>query len=405
MNIFVTGTTGFLGSYLLVELLKDGYDCFVHVRCAREKDGYLRVIDALKQVTDVMSLNLSRIHIIPGDLTQPLLGLSPSHVALVTKHCDEFIHCAASVRFDLAYDQAYDINVNGTRELLEVALLRNNIAPVKRIDIVSTAYIAGCSKTTIEETPPLQGIRFRNTYEQTKHQAEVYAIEKMAVLPITVFRPSIIVGEAGNGKTNNFNTIYSLLKIYARGQWRILPAHSQTPIDLVTVDYVRDAMLAIRKKPESIGQFYHLTAGQQNVLSIHEIVAIAQKHCVTAKNVIYHPVSLWLHILLPLFNVVMNVLPLKKLKTVLPVLKAYLPYTAQNPQFNDDKTQQILAGSGITSADIKTAIDEVFAYAIACDFGRKPLENVQVVEARKSDKPLHTDSPETINAAVLESYK
>ena len=386
MNIFITGATGFLGSYLLKQLLDDGYHCHLLVRCLNKATGKLRILESLDEIKGNSCINPDQIHIIPGDLTQPLLGLNALDLENVIQLCDQFIHCAASVRFDLSYDEAHAVNVNGTKEFIEIAQLRKKTAQLKRVDIVSTAYIAGATQGLVKESAPLNGIRFRNTYEQTKHEAELYATEKMAELPITIFRPSIIVGEASNGKTHNFNTIYSFLKMYARGQWRILPANKNTPIDLVSVDYVRDAMMAIRQQPESIGGFFHLTAGEGNVLSVGDIAALAEKHCETDKKVIYQPVKTWLNIILPLFTFCLYLVPIRKYQSILSVLKSYLPYTQQNPQFNDDNTQQFLAASGISSANIKTSIESVFAYAIASNFGRYSIKNYSY--ANVEDNPV-----------------
>ena len=369
MSIFITGASGFLGSHLLAQLLKQGHHCFAHVRCVNKTTGREKILRALSAATDLHTIAVEQLEVIPGDVTAPMLGMMPHDLDNVLHHCDEFIHCAAIVRFDAPHQQAYEVNVTGTKALLAIAERRQYVAGLKRVDIVSTAYIAGTATGEILEAAPLPETGFRNSYEASQHQAELYVLEKMSQLPITVFRPSIIIGEAGDGKTSQFTAIHGLLKFYARGQWRILPANRHTPIDLVTVDYVRDALLEIRKQPESIGEFLHLCAGKNNVLSIAEIVETAQLHCRKAKRVIYHPVFLWLKIMLPLLTLMERVLPLTTISRVLPVLRAYLPYTRRNPLFNDDKAQKLLHGSTIRQANIHAVIDDVFDYAITSDFG------------------------------------
>ncbi len=400
MHIFLTGATGFLGSYLLKQLLQDGYHCHVLVRCDNKSTGKIRVLESLDKISQFHHVDPDQIHVVPGDLTQPLLGISIVDLEQVIINCDQYIHCAASVRFDLTYDIARSINVNGTKQILEIAHRRQNRANLKRIDIVSTAYIAGNFEGVVREGPPLEGIHFRNSYEQTKYEAELYAIKKMAILPITIFRPSIIVGETGNGKTHNFNTIYSFIKLYARGQWRILPANKETSIDLVAVDYVRDAMLSIRSKPESLGGVFHLTAGEGNVLTIADIVQLAEKYCDTAEKVLYQPINIWLKIVLPLLSVCLFFVPIKKYKAVLSVLKSYLPYTQKNPQFNDDKTRHFLLDTDIKPGEIRSSIASVFSYAIESNFGRYTIKNYSLT---KHENINVADADLTINEVSIGS--
>ena len=382
MHIFFTGATGFLGSYLLKHLLQDGYHCHVLVRCPNKASGKLRVLESLDQISAFNYVDPDQIHVVPGDLTQPLLGISAVDLEQVIHHCDQFIHCASSARLDIPYEMARSINLNGTEQLLDIAQRRQSRGGVKRIDIVSSAYVAGNFNGVVKEGAPLKGILFRNSYEQTKYEAEVYATNKMVELPIAIFRPSIIVGEADNGKTHNFNNIYSFLKLYTRDQWRILPANKDTQVDLVSVDYVRDAMLSIRRNPESIGGVFHLTAGEGNVLTIADIVQLAEKCCDTTEKLLYQPTSIWLKVILPLLSCCLFFIPIKKYKTIMSILKSCLPYTQQNPQFNDDKTRQLLHDTGIKPGAIRVSFTNVVNYAIASNFGQYKIKNYSMDKHR-----------------------
>ena len=80
-------------------------------------------------------------------------------------------------------------------------------------------------------------------------------------LPVTVLRPSIIVGERDSGWTQSFNVLYWPLRAFSRGAYVALPARRDAPVDVVSVDYVADAIFALSQAPEAEGATYHLTAG------------------------------------------------------------------------------------------------------------------------------------------------
>ena len=93
-------------------------------------------------------------------------------------------------------------------------------------------------------------------------------------LPVTVLRPSIIVGERDSGWTTSFNVLYWPLRAFSRGTYIALPARGDAPVDVVPVDYVADAIFALSQAPEAEGATYHLTAGA-DASSVGELVELA----------------------------------------------------------------------------------------------------------------------------------
>src|SRR5207247_7558545 len=113
------------------------------------------------------------------------------------------IHCAASISFTLPLAEAREINVTGTRRVLELA---HELPQLERFVHVSTAYVAGRSPNAFGEQH-VGGSDFRNTYERTKLEAEV-VVGAAEELPTAIVRPSIVVGEADSGWTSAFNVLY-----------------------------------------------------------------------------------------------------------------------------------------------------------------------------------------------------
>jgi long-chain acyl-CoA synthetase len=110
---------------------------------------------------------------------------------------------------------------------------------------ISTAYVAGEHTGQFNEDDLDVGQRFRNAYEQSKFEAESLVASRRARLPITVLRPSIVVGESDSGWTTSFNVVYWPLRAFSRGAYLALPARREAPVDVVPVDYVADAIFAL----------------------------------------------------------------------------------------------------------------------------------------------------------------
>src|SRR5204863_4478544 len=118
------------------------------------------------------------------------------------------------------------------------------------------------------------GQEFRNPYERSKYEAEVVVRERARELPVQILRPSIVVGDSRSGWTPAFNVLYAPLKAFSRGAYPILPARRDSPVDVVPVDYVADAILALAGRP---GEIHHLVAGER-ASSVGEIIDLASEN-------------------------------------------------------------------------------------------------------------------------------
>jgi nucleoside-diphosphate-sugar epimerase len=122
---------------------------------------------------------------------------------------------------------------------------------------VSTAYVAGTHPGRFEESMHHVGQGFRNSYEQSKFEAE--DVVRSSGLPFKVVRPSIVVGESTTGWTSSFNVLYPPLRALARGLVQRIPADPQAIVDVVPVDHVTDVVLAALRG-EGEGDTLHAVA-------------------------------------------------------------------------------------------------------------------------------------------------
>jgi len=204
-------------------------------------------------------------------LERACTGLPPARdFEALSAEATHVVHAAATTRFDLPLGEAHAVNVEGTRRVLALAR-RAARARLERMLYVSTAYVSGDRSGVIREEDLEAGQTFVNSYERTKHDAEREVRAAMGEVPALVVRPCAVIGDSGTGRTSTFNVIYYPLKLLSRGLLRALPGSPFTPIDLVPVDYVADAMNHVLLRRDAVGKTYHLTAGDR-VETIGEMI-------------------------------------------------------------------------------------------------------------------------------------
>jgi thioester reductase-like protein len=265
--VLLTGGTGFLGMELIARMLDrgEGPDIYLAVRAADPVEAQTRLADTVGRLYETPPESIARLRAVCADLTTPGLGLSGSARRSLTADVERVIHCAASISFTLPVEEARAINVAGTERVIELA---HELPRLERLVHVSTAYVAGRAPALFGEDD-LGGGDFRNTYEETKLEAEV-AVAAVPDLPTAIVRPSIVVGESDSGWTSAFNVLYWPLQAFARGLLDSVPADPEGIVDMVPVDYVAEVIERVAFAPEADGR-YHAVAGER-ALKVQELV-------------------------------------------------------------------------------------------------------------------------------------
>ena len=207
--ILLTGATGFLGMDALARLIEREEEQVVLLVRARDGVGASeRLREVLARLYDRVPDAADNVRAVRGDLLEPGLGLSASDRARLIGSVDRIVHCAASISFDLPLEQAREINVQGVARMLELACEIAAAGSLRRLVHVSTAYVSGRHAGKFGEDDLDVGQEFRNTYERSKHEAELLLRERACELPLAVARPSIVVGHRASGWTSAFNVLY-----------------------------------------------------------------------------------------------------------------------------------------------------------------------------------------------------
>ncbi|WP_167568693.1 non-ribosomal peptide synthetase [Brevibacillus migulae] len=266
-TVLLTGATGYFGSHLLHELLKQP-DTHVYCMVRPSPEMMKRVEDKIRFSFGEEGVQLlkDRVSVIAGDLTLPRLGMAEADRELLKQKVDAIIHAAADVRHFGEADYFYQVNVAGTKELLDIAREGSGI----RFHYVSTI--------SVPEELALSGqwehVRAHGDFDYTQQLENVYANSKLmaeqavreaiqAGVPATIYRAGNLVGHSKTGQFQeniDSNAFYRMIKVMLL-LGKAPDAHMW--VDLTPIDYASEALVALASKAETIGQLYHLVNPQQ----------------------------------------------------------------------------------------------------------------------------------------------
>jgi thioester reductase-like protein len=348
--LLLTGATGFLGTELLSrQLERTDRPIIAPVRASSDYAARQRIDALLHNMFGVRGQrHASRIEAVAADLSAPGLGLSATRRRELARRATTILHCAASVSFSLPLAEARAINLEGTRGMLELA---GQCPELDCYGHVSTAYVAGTHAGTFGEGDLEVGQDFRNTYEQTKYEAEQLVREQTG-LPYKVLRPSIVVGDRRSGWTAAFNVLYWPLRAFARGLFTAVPAVPSSPVDAVSVDYVADAIDELCRSRHAAGTTYHLTAGR-DASTIGEVALLASRY-------FRRPVP--------------RVVPPGEFEDDrLKDGSAYFPYFSLATVFDEAATRARLEPAGISVSPLREYIERLLDFATLSRWGKRPI--------------------------------
>ncbi len=197
-HLLLTGSTGYLGSRLLLEILETTHaDVYCLVRSTASYSGLDRILAQVAKIKAITAEQEARIIAIEGDLAKPLLGLTQQDYHLLAKQIDQILHCGAQVNFLLPRNNLKAINVNGSIELLRLASLHK----IKQFNYISTVSVfptitRNLEKTFYEQDSIDQPLAIVGGYPQSKWIAEkVIQLAKARGIPVNIFRPGVIFGD------------------------------------------------------------------------------------------------------------------------------------------------------------------------------------------------------------------
>src|ERR1700756_2541505 len=263
MAIFVTASTGYLGSYLVAGLLRNYPDSLnLLVRAKTEQEARERLWQSLQLHFDFPEffdhVN-SRVRIFRGDLTSERFGLSDADYGELVETTDSIIHCAASLNRK-SEKQCLNVNLRGSLEVIQLARRAHHLKGLRRYSHVSTVAVAGQRRNeVVAEDASIDWARSDyDPYARTKKFCEHMVAQLLPDVTRTIFRPAIVMGDSRRAETSQFDMVQAF-DLLAR--LPVLPLRPHDKIDIVPADYVGKAIVTIHQKERPAHGIYHLSAG------------------------------------------------------------------------------------------------------------------------------------------------
>ncbi len=264
MAIFLTGGTGYIGAHVAANLL-ERHDAALNllVRGRDSREAEVRVWNALQlhlPFPKFYEYLQSKIRIFLGDLTAPKFGLEAGEYDRLVHTTDSVIHCAASLNRK-SEKTCLNVNLRGTLEVIQLARQAQYYHGLQRFSNVSTVAVAG--KRNNEVVTEDQSIDWERSdydpYARTKKFCEHMVRQLLPDVPLTIFRPSIVLGDSRFPQTTQFDMVRSF--VFLAGL-PALPFRPQDKIDIVNVDFVADAISTLHMKVNPEHDTYHLSSGR-----------------------------------------------------------------------------------------------------------------------------------------------
>ena len=242
MKVFITGGTGFIGTYLMKRLLQTKH----------------QLLCLARKTSDTTFLKEAGIDILIGDVTDK------SSLLKGMEGCDCVLHLASSFVLWFPDNRIFhDVNVTGTRYIMESVLEKS----VSKVVYVSSAAIWGNAEGLITEKTRV-GNKRPSKYVKTKYEGDLIAwdLYKKKKLPLVVIYPSGVIG------ANDPKAVGRYIKHYAQG---IMPVQIFTRLYFPFV-YVRDVAEAIvraMEKDNNIGEKYIVSAENHTFGAFNQMIS------------------------------------------------------------------------------------------------------------------------------------
>ena len=286
MTIFLTGFPGFIAGRLVEKLARSGTRFFLLVQPAFLEKAQREC----ERIAAATAAPLENFYLFEGDITKDNLGLSAEDLEFIKREASDVFHLAAVYDLAVERDLAMRANVEGTRN---VNSLVRQIKNLNRYNYVSTCYVAGKRAGVILETELEHDAGFRNFYEETKYLAELEVEKLKGEMPVTIYRPSVVVGDSKTGETQKYDGIYYLI-LYLKKFPSVLSlfniGNERVRLNLVPVDFVVEAIAALSKDESAWGKTFQLA--DPNPLTTRELFDAISEKLTRRKSAVTVPAGL-----------------------------------------------------------------------------------------------------------------
>lgn len=344
-TIFLTGFPGFIAERLVKRLASRETKFFL----LAQTQFVAKATRVAVEIAAKTGAPRENFEIIEGDITEENLGINEENLQTVRRTATDIYHLAAI--YDLAVEKeiARRVNVEGTKNVNEFV---KSLPGLRRYNYVSTCYVAGRRTGEILEGELEHQASFRNFYEETKYLAECAVDKLKGEIPLTIFRPSIVVGDSRTGETQKYDGIYSLI-LYLRkfpALFRFINVGNRdVKLNLVPVDFVVEAIAQLAKDERAAGKTIALA--DPHPLTTEEIFDALAEALTGKKSVVKPPPSLVERFLM---------LPLTPLLSGLP--HSGVPYFFVPQTYDTSVADELLAAHNVACPNFKSYVGNLLKF-------------------------------------------
>jgi thioester reductase-like protein len=363
---FVTGSTGAIGS-TLVPLLLQNNDAEVRLLIRARDQKHLEV-----RLADLMTFwgydqdrkeTLHRIKAVRGDVSLPQFGIEPVEYDKLSNECTHIIHSAGIVRMNLPIEEARKSSVDSARNIIALAKDCRHCGHLKKVEFVSTVGVGGRNPGLIPEAWITNKRAFHNTYEEAKAEAEVYIYKQiMEGMPVTVHRPSMVVGDSRTGRIIHFQIFYHLCEFLSgRRTLGITPNVIDTHLDIIPADYVARAIVWSSDQQATIGKILHLCSGPDQAIPISVLKDRVQRLFKSFGEKLPRSIPVPVDLFkagLPFISLFVS----PKAKRAIKTLPVFFDYLAERQAFANASTRAVIEAEGIKLPCVNKYLDTILAY-------------------------------------------
>jgi nucleoside-diphosphate-sugar epimerase len=264
-KVLITGGTGYLAQQIAARYLME--DRFQVVLWVHARDDAERA-ERKRRVAAKFGDDAKRLVVHYGDLQEsaPFAGLDPAGI-------EQIVHTAAVIRFNVDRDTADQVNVRGTRKLLDFA---RHCTHLERLGFFSSLYASGLAGGTLPEGRFAAKLGHANHYEWSKWAAEELLFTEYPDLPWHILRVGTIIADGVDGVVTQHNAVHNTLKLFFYGLLPMVPGLPDTPLYLATGGFVARAAVDCMKTRGG-APVYHLTHDRSHAVRLGEFLDIAHK--------------------------------------------------------------------------------------------------------------------------------
>ncbi len=356
MTYFVTGATGFIGQFLVRNLLKRGKPIYVLVR-----KGSLKKLDALR-----VEWGATGKDIIPvvGDLAKKNLGVSDADIKKLKGKVDHMFHLAAIYDLKAGAEVQQAANVDGTRHAVQFA----QAAAVGCFNHVSSIAAAGMYDGVFREDMFDEAEDLDHPYFKTKHDSEA-VVRDECKRPFRIYRPGFVVGDSKTGYIDKIDGPYYFFKFIQKMRemlppWMPMIGIEGGRINIVPVDYVADALDFLAHKKGLDGQCFHLTDPDPS--RIGEVLNIFAKAGHAPQMTMRLNARMFGFIPAPILYGIGSLSPVKRMVravlTDLGIPKDVFQFINWPTRYDNRETVKALKGSGISVPPLESYAPKLWDY-------------------------------------------